>query len=271
MNNHKLSIDLLPKGAWNNDFSRTLSKKDWDTIRNHCYKKANHRCQICGFKTDELNAHEMWDFDVANKTQTLKNIIAICTKCHGVIHFKNSDRLGHGDEAKEHFKQVNKCDEKDFANHLFNAYLEYEERNKVYRWKMIADLEKFGGKGIEVKDKYIPKIINPYDGTEIIKLHYSELKEIFTILKHSETFLGAPRILNINVDNYQGKIRIQSFDTDRIEWYLDGLKIKTKYNTDWKFDTELSVEDLTCKKIHYKLINKYGTLISQDFTLEDWN
>ena len=33
MTNLKLTIELLPKGAWGNDFSKTLSKKDWDTIR----------------------------------------------------------------------------------------------------------------------------------------------------------------------------------------------------------------------------------------------
>lgn len=50
MKDFKLKIDLLPKGAWNNDFSKTLSKKDWDTVRNFCYKKANGRCQILDMK-----------------------------------------------------------------------------------------------------------------------------------------------------------------------------------------------------------------------------
>lgn len=72
MSNLRLTIDLLPKGAWGNDFSRTLSKKDWDTLRNHAYAKANHRCVICGNKDSKLDAHEVWDFDVGTKTQTLK-------------------------------------------------------------------------------------------------------------------------------------------------------------------------------------------------------
>ena len=29
MKDLKLTIELLPKGAWGNDFSRTLSKNDW--------------------------------------------------------------------------------------------------------------------------------------------------------------------------------------------------------------------------------------------------
>lgn len=55
----KLTIELLPKGAWNNDFSKTLSQKDWDILRKECYKRANHKCQICGFETDDLDAHEV--------------------------------------------------------------------------------------------------------------------------------------------------------------------------------------------------------------------
>ena len=37
MKNYKLTIDLLPKGAWGNDFSKTLSQKNWDILRNKCY------------------------------------------------------------------------------------------------------------------------------------------------------------------------------------------------------------------------------------------
>ena len=35
----KLTIDLLPKAAWYNDLSNTLSKNDWDLIRKKCYEK----------------------------------------------------------------------------------------------------------------------------------------------------------------------------------------------------------------------------------------
>lgn len=72
MRDYKLKIDLLPKGAWDNDLSKTLPKKDWDLLRNKCYERAHHRCQICGYQTDYLDAHEVWDFNVNKKTQTLK-------------------------------------------------------------------------------------------------------------------------------------------------------------------------------------------------------
>lgn len=66
MNKFKLTIDLLPKGAWGNNLSSILPKKDWDTLRNFCYEKARHKCAICG-SSGELDAHEVWDFDIKSK------------------------------------------------------------------------------------------------------------------------------------------------------------------------------------------------------------
>ncbi len=149
MKDLKLNIDLLPKGAWNNDFSKSLPKKDWDKLRENCYRKANHRYQICGYQTDRLDAYEMWEFDNRRKTQTLKDIIAICTKCYGVIHFKNTTRLGFREETKNYFCKLINCSEMEFANHLNQAIIEYNERNNIFRWKIVAELERFGGKDID--------------------------------------------------------------------------------------------------------------------------
>ena len=148
MKDLKLTIDLLPKGAWGNDLSKTLSSKDWDILRNYCYKRYKYKCAICGEQSDKLNAHEEWDFDIVNKTQTLKNIIALCPKCHGVKHMKNSERLGYGENAKRHFMTINNATEIEFANHYSQALLLFEERNNIYRWKIVADLSNFGGSEI---------------------------------------------------------------------------------------------------------------------------
>lgn len=268
MKDFKLTIELLPKGAWNNDLSKTLAKKDWDTLRNFCYKKANHKCEICGYQTDDLDAHEVWEFDVDKKTQTLKNIIAICSKCHGVKHFKNSVRLGYGDKAKSHFLSINNCSEMEFANHLFESVLNYEKQNKIFRWKMIANLNNFGGKNISLKENIIPMIINPYENVSWDKATFSEMKSIFTILKKEKNnFIGTPKITSIIVDNYQGTISVNALSTNKIEWILDDKKIKTKYNVSGNFCTQFSVKDLTGKSLHFKLINGNGCVISKDFIL----
>lgn len=268
MKDFKLTIDLLPKGAWGNDFSKTLSKKDWDTLRNKCYERANHKCAICGYVTDDLDAHEVWNFNVENKTQTLVDILALCSRCHGVKHIQNSYRLGYGDDAKTHFMKVNNASELDFISHLTEAEMKFEERNKVYRWNIVADLSKFGGKDIEFKKSYIPMIENPYKDIDFNTINFADTKNLFNISKkENSNLIGTPKIIEISVDNYQGTITTQSLFANKIEWFLDGTKIKTKYNLAGLFATEFSVKNLTGKQLYFKLSNLNGELVSRNFEL----
>ena len=266
MEDFKITINMLPKGAWNNDFSKTLSKNDWDKLRQNALKRANGKCEICGYETNDLDVHEEWEFDTKNKTQTLKQIIAICSKCHGVKHFKNSVRLGYGEQAQEHFMAVNNASEMEFASHLNKALFEYNERNSVYRWKIIANLEKFGGKDIEIKQNNIPLIKNPYKNIDWNMLSYNDTKSLFEI-KRNENLIGSPKIISVNVDNYQGSIQIKALFADRIEWYLDEIKIITKYNTAGLFTTELRVKNLIGKNLKFKIIGIGGEIISKNFEI----
>ena len=267
MKNFKLTIDLLPKGAWGNDFSKTLPKKEWDIVRNSCYERANNKCEICGFETDELDAHEVWDFDIETKTQTLKDIIAICSKCHGVKHIRNSQRLGFGENAKRHFMKVNNCSEMEFAAHLVKAQMDFEERNKVYRWKRKADLRKFGLENATIKEKNIPYIQNPYEHVDWNFLSYNEIKKLFDIKRINKNLIGAPRINYIEVDNYQGTITVSSLFANKIIWFLNGVKIKTKYNVIGEFVTNLKVENLNGKEIYFILLGDIGQTKSKTFGL----
>lgn len=257
MKDYKLTIELLPKGAWGNDFSRTLSKKDWDILRQKCYEKANHKCAICGYNTDELDAHEVWDFNMENKTQTLVDILALCSRCHGVKHYRNSQRLGYGENVKRHFMDVNNCNEIEFAMHLTKAQMDFEDRNKIFRWKIVADLNKFGGNDIGRKESFIPIIDNPYTQEKIKYLK-------------NQTDLG-PRILDIVVDNYKGTIKVVCDRTNKIEWYDDkNNRIQTKYNFAEKLNNVFSVKSLYYPFIMFKLIGPLGKMNSKKFKLEEY-
>lgn len=54
MEEFKLTINLLPKGAWNNDFSKTLSKKDWDKLREFALKRAMVNAKFVALKQTTL-------------------------------------------------------------------------------------------------------------------------------------------------------------------------------------------------------------------------
>lgn len=257
MKDLKLTIELLPKGAWGNDFSRTLSKKDWDILRNECYKKANHHCQICGYETDDLDAHEVWDFDIKERTQTLKDIIGICSRCHGVKHIRNSQRLGYGENAKRHFMEINNASELEFASHFTKALMDFEEKNQVYRWKIVADLERFGGKDVQIKETYIPLIESEYT------------QDTLETLKNEVDF--TPRILDVSINNYEGTISITCDKTNKINWYDNKQNlIATKFNFGEKFVTKYSVKNLHFPYITFKLTGEFGEKISKKFVLSKY-
>ena len=138
--------------------------------------------------------------------------------------------------------------------------------DKLIRWKIIADLNKFAGSGIEVKQNNIPLIKNPYEHVEWDKLSFGETKNLFKITRN-DNLIGAPKIVSIDVDNYQGIIQVKTIFADKIEWFLDEEKIKTKYNTAGLFTTELRVKNLIGKNLKFKIIGIGGETISKYFEL----
>jgi len=133
MKNLKLTIDLLPRGAWDKNLSKVLPKKEWDAIRHAVYDIADNKCTICA-NDGELHAHEVWHFDIPTKTQTLTDIIALCVPCHGVKHMRHSQRIGYGNHAKRHFMKINNCSLSDFAEHFLQAESLFNERSTVEEW-----------------------------------------------------------------------------------------------------------------------------------------
>lgn len=153
--------------------------------------------------------------------------------------------------------KVNSCNELEFELHLAKALIEFEEKNKIYRWKMVADLERFGGKNIQINNIKIPLITSEYDEKEL------------NLLKNECDF--APRILDININNYEGTISIICDKTNKIEWFDENLNLlDTKYNFGGRFYTSFSVKNLCCTFITFKLIGEYGEKVSKKFKLIEY-
>ncbi len=263
----KLTIDLLPRGAWGNDLSNTLSSKDWDILRNFCYKRFQNRCAICGEEDANLHAHELWNFDKSSRTQTLVDIIALCPKCHGVKHMRNSERIGFGENAKVHFCKINKCNTIDFANHYAEQQFRFDDLSEILRWKVVADLKKFDGTEIVIEQRILPLITNAYEN---VNFRNPNSKQTFSIeqfvAENAENVL--PMVRCVEVDNYAGTITVIAEKADKIDWIANQKVIKTKYNLCGKFVTEFSVEDIIADKIRFKLSNISGSLLSIPFKLK---
>lgn len=174
--------------------------------------------------------------------------------------------MGYGENAKNHFIKVNDCSPLDFAAHAAEAEMSFNEMNKIYRWKIIADLSQFGGKDIIAEPRNIPMIENPYSDIDWNNIKFCEIKSLFTLSENQEC-LGSPSIYSIDIDNYQGLITIDSNYSNKIEWFLDDKLVKTKFNIAGKFKTEFKVEDLIGSILSFKLTGDGGTLVSKYFRL----
>ena len=79
--------------------ARLLLGKDWwDDIRRSVYESNNWECWACSNVNEErLEAHECYDFDFKKRIATCTDIVPLCTRCHGFIHWRGIP-LRHGRE-----------------------------------------------------------------------------------------------------------------------------------------------------------------------------
>lgn len=135
----KLDFEILPTGAFYSNLRTVLSKKAWDFVRNDAYSRYARTCAICGAKPKRVEAHEVWNFDLETKTQTLKDVICVCHLCHSVIHIGRTQLVENEDVAIKHFKKVNGVDFSAYTTALKEANLKNEELNKVDCWNLNLD------------------------------------------------------------------------------------------------------------------------------------
>lgn len=109
----KLTIELIPRTAWDNNLRSYLTGPQWDKVRRKCYAEANHRCEICGGQDpgrlakghSPVDCHEKWDF--INGEVKLYGLIALCPSCHEVKHIGRAEATGNFERALRHFMKVN--------------------------------------------------------------------------------------------------------------------------------------------------------------------
>jgi hypothetical protein len=141
----KLTIEMVPSSAWENNLRNVLTKKMWDDIRKKVYLRYDKKCAICGKLPKKLHAHEVWEYDDANHVQILKDIIPLCPLCHLVKHIgfagMNASRGGAPMVAViAHFIRVNGVDQDTYNKHYEEELEKWEERSR-YEWMM--DVSKY--------------------------------------------------------------------------------------------------------------------------------
>ena len=134
------------------------------------------------------------------------------------------------------------------------------------RWKLKANLDRFGGKGVEVKQRDIPFIANPYENADCNEINHAYIASRTSVKNNN--FGVLPKIRLIEVDNYQGIIKITADYSSKIQWLNGGEVVQTKYSTVCgRFATEFKVEKIPFKYVMFKLIGDHGHIVSEPFRL----
>ena len=134
MKNYKLNFEMFPEECWCSNLLSVLTRGQWDAVRFDAYSRAGGKCMICGARSSRLEAHEQWSYDDKKRLQKLETVIAVCRRCHEVIHIGRTFLVGRGAEAEEHFCKVNGCTQSEFHAALAEANRVYLERNKTEGW-----------------------------------------------------------------------------------------------------------------------------------------
>lgn len=135
--NFRLTIELVPATTWGENLRSGLRSSEWDLLRKDIYKQAGYKCQICGGKGPKwpVEAHELWDFDDVTHVQTLKGLIALCPKCHGVKHLGRHYQMGHAEPYLFHLAKVNGISFEE-AMLYFGDELKIWQRRSQFQWTL---------------------------------------------------------------------------------------------------------------------------------------
>ena len=138
----KLKFELIPDGCFKYNLRNLLTKEEWDYIKKDAKERANGKCMICGRHTNRLDSHERWSYDEKKGIIILKDVLAICTDCHAVIHINRTFLKGDEERAEKHYRKVNNCSYAEYRKDLGLANEEQKRRNLVSEWKMDLSLLK---------------------------------------------------------------------------------------------------------------------------------
>ncbi|HEX3754179.1 MAG TPA: hypothetical protein VHV26_03805 [Rhizomicrobium sp.] len=124
----KLTIDLTPNFMSEYALRKHVSDHRWrKIIKKGLITARGLACEICDFSTNEtshIDAHEVFEY-LADDTVWLADIQLLCTRCHDIKDFAQTERLiAEGVKPSErrqlvlnHFCRVNECTLSEFNEH----------------------------------------------------------------------------------------------------------------------------------------------------------
>jgi hypothetical protein len=145
-----LFVDLIPRTSWFRNVRAAVDPADWDRLRRMVYRRAGLRCEACGARRVQLEAHERFIYDTRAGIQRLVRLICLCTACHQVTHFGHTRLLGDAaaQAAINHLQTVTGMTAGETERHIRDAFALWERRSRT-PWRV--DLSMISGAGIRLR------------------------------------------------------------------------------------------------------------------------
>ncbi|HEY2704329.1 MAG TPA: HNH endonuclease [Candidatus Dormibacteraeota bacterium] len=143
----RLTAERTPSSCHCSNVRSSVSEGRWDTLRRRVYRRYGSRCAICAGvgAGHPVEAHEVWEFDEAERVQRLAGMMALCPDCHEVKHYGRALRLGRGDRVTAHLARVNGWSEAEVEAHLGDAAEVWRRRELIEDWALdLAGLAEYG-------------------------------------------------------------------------------------------------------------------------------
>ncbi len=139
----------MPSTCWYTNVRSQATEDEWDKIRIKSYRKANHKCEICGdVGTNQgvyhsVECHEIWEYNDEAKIQKLVGLISLCPFCHKVKRPGLAAIKGESHIVDAQLMKVNGMNELEALAYIDLAFDQWQERSK-YEWELdITYLEEY--------------------------------------------------------------------------------------------------------------------------------
>ena len=131
----RLSIELVPRGAWFQNLRSMLPAERWDELRKATYRRVGYTCEICGGKGPKhpVECHEKWEYDDKRHIAKLVGLYGLCPACHECKHIGLAQVRGRLRQAQAHLATVNGISEQEAARMIRDAFRVWKDRS-AHEW-----------------------------------------------------------------------------------------------------------------------------------------
>ena len=133
----RLSIDLVPRGAWFLNLRSMLLPEQWDALRKETYRRVGYRCEVCGGKGPKhpVECHEKWEYDDRRHVAKLVGLAGLCPACHECKHIGLAQIKGRLPQARKHLAQVNEIAVDEASDMIRDAFRVWKKRSE-HDWEV---------------------------------------------------------------------------------------------------------------------------------------